>query len=90
MTRSVAQRCQRIASVKQNHCELCDGLVSANAYTPCCGKFLCAVCAQGPALSGVEGTHCPICQTPKVFAPRPASDEWLEEDYELRVSGYDE
>jgi hypothetical protein len=73
---------------KQCRCELCDGLVSANAYTPCCGKLLCAACAQG--------THCPICQTPNVgtanqavTAPNPAPDDWLEEDNELRVSGYD-
>jgi len=74
---------------KQYRCELCDGLVSANAYTPCCGKLLCAACAQG--------THCPICQTLKVETarqvvpiPAAAADDWLEEDYELRVSGYDE
>jgi len=72
---------------KQYRCELCDGLVSANAYTPCCGKLLCAACAQG--------THCPICQTPKVETMRhvlssPAPDGWLEEDYEWRVSGYSE
>jgi hypothetical protein len=72
----------RITAARQNHCELCDCLVTADAYTPCCGKFLCAVCAQR--------THCPICQTPKVSAPSPVSDDWLEEDYELRVSGYDE
>ncbi len=69
-------------SPKQYRCELCDSLVSANAYTPCCGKFLCARCTQG--------AHCPICQTPKVLAPSLAPDDWLEEDYELRVSGYDE
>jgi len=69
-------------SVKQSRCELCDCLVAADAYTPCCGKFLCAKCAQG--------THCPICQTAKVLTPSLAPDDWLEEDYELRVSGYDE
>jgi len=69
-------------SVKQCCCELCDCLVAADAYTPCCGKLLCAACAQG--------THCPICQTPKAFAPSFSPDDWLEEDYELRVSGYDE
>jgi formylmethanofuran dehydrogenase subunit E len=31
---------------KQYRCELCNGLVSANAYTPCCGKLLCAACAD--------------------------------------------
>jgi hypothetical protein len=79
----------RITAARQNHCELCDQLVSATAYTPCCGKLLCAACAQG--------THCPICQTPNVgtahqavAAPNPAPDDWLEEDYELRVSGCDE
>ena len=79
----------RITAARQNHCELCDQLVSATAYTPCCGKLLCAACAQG--------THCPICQTTNVgtahqavAAPNPAPDDWLEEDYELRVSGCDE
>jgi hypothetical protein len=80
---------------KQYRCELCDGLVSANAYTPCCGKLLCAACAQGFALSGVAGTPCPICQTSQVETMRhalssPAPDGWLEEDYEWRVSGYSE
>ena len=84
---------------KQYRCELCNEVVPANAYTPCCGNLLCAACAQGPALSGVEGTHCPICQTPnvvtahhalRVAAPCPAPGDWLEEDFELRVSGCDE
>jgi len=79
---------------RQPRCELCEGLVSASAYTLCCGKLLCAACARG--------THCPICQTPQtetthqvvstrraVAAPRSAPDDWLEEDYELRVSGSD-
>lgn len=74
---------------RQPRCELCEGLVSASAYTLCCGKLLCAACARG--------TLCPICQTPKaetdrqvVPIPAAAPDDWLEEDYELRVSGYDE
>lgn len=106
MTKSGVQRCQRIASVKQHHCELCDCLVAADAYTPCCGKFLCARCARG--------AHCPVCQTPNVgkahqavATPGPAPDDWLDDgailarclwqrimdapsDYELRASGYDE
>lgn len=83
-------------SPKRPRCELCNRLVSANAYTPCCGKRLCAACAQADGLSGVAGTRCPICQTPyaglarQAAASSPTPADWLAEDYELRVSGCDE